>query len=79
MAERLDVSKRTIYRDIQDLTLSGVPVIAEAGLGYRLVEGFRLPPLMFDEEELGAGGRLLWASEGVYRRSFRQWAGLALP
>ncbi len=54
LAERLEVSERTIYRDIQDLSLSGVPVIAEAGLGYRLMKGYRLPPLMFDEEELEA-------------------------
>jgi predicted DNA-binding transcriptional regulator YafY len=54
MAERLEVSERTIYRDIQDLSLSGIPIIAETGLGYRLMEGFRLPPLMFDEEELEA-------------------------
>ncbi|GAB6040662.1 helix-turn-helix transcriptional regulator [Endothiovibrio diazotrophicus] len=54
LAERLEVSTRTVYRDIQDLTLSGIPIIAEAGLGYRLMEGFRLPPLMFDEEELEA-------------------------
>jgi predicted DNA-binding transcriptional regulator YafY len=54
LAERLEVSERTIYRDIQDLSLSGVPIIAEAGLGYRLMKGYRLPPLMFDEEELEA-------------------------
>jgi predicted DNA-binding transcriptional regulator YafY len=54
LAEMLEVSERTIYRDIQDLSVSGIPIIAEAGLGYRLMKGFRLPPLMFDEEELEA-------------------------
>ena len=54
LAELLEVSERTIYRDIQDLSLSGIPIIAEAGMGYRLMEGFRLPPLMFTEEELEA-------------------------
>lgn len=54
LAEQLEVSERTIYRDIQDLSLSGVPIIAETGVGYRLMAGFRLPPLMFDEEELEA-------------------------
>jgi predicted DNA-binding transcriptional regulator YafY len=54
LADLLEVSERTIYRDIQDLSVSGIPIIAEAGLGYRLMEGFRLPPLMFDEEELEA-------------------------
>lgn len=54
LAETLEVSERTIYRDIQDLSLSGIPIIAEAGAGYRLMEGFRLPPLMFDKDELEA-------------------------
>lgn len=54
LANLLEVSERTIYRDIQDLSVSGIPIIAEAGLGYRLMQGFRLPPLMFDEEELEA-------------------------
>jgi predicted DNA-binding transcriptional regulator YafY len=54
LAELLEVSKRTIYRDIQDLSGSGIPIIAEAGMGYRLMKGFRLPPLMFTEEELEA-------------------------
>ena len=40
LAERLDVSVRTIYRDMQDLSLSGVPILGEAGSGYRLLPGF---------------------------------------
>jgi predicted DNA-binding transcriptional regulator YafY len=54
LADELEVSERTIYRDVQDLSLSGIPIVAEAGLGYRLLEGFRLPPLMFNETELEA-------------------------
>lgn len=54
LAERLDVSERTIYRDIQSLVLSGVPVEGEAGVGYRLQPGASLPPLMFSEEEIEA-------------------------
>lgn len=46
LAQRLAVSERTIYRDIRDLSLSGVPVEGEAGSGYRLMAGFDLPPLM---------------------------------
>ncbi len=42
LAERLEVSERTIYRDIRDLSLSGVPVQGEAGSGYRLMPGFDL-------------------------------------
>ena len=54
LAEELEVSERTIYRDIQDLILSGVPIEGEAGIGYRLMKGYHLPPLMFTEEELAA-------------------------
>lgn len=54
LALELEVSERTIYRDIQDLSLSGVPVVGEAGVGYRILKGFTLPPLMFTEEELAA-------------------------
>jgi len=54
LAEELEVSERTIYRDIQDLMLSDVPVYGEPGTGYRLLKGFQMPPLMFDREELAA-------------------------
>ncbi|MES9818205.1 MAG: YafY family protein [Candidatus Thiodiazotropha sp.] len=54
LARMLEVSQRTIYRDIDALSASGVPIEGTAGAGYRLCEGFRLPPLMFDEEELSA-------------------------
>ena len=52
MAEELGVSERTIYRDVQSLQLSGVPIEGEAGVGYRLGKGSHLPPLMFTEEEM---------------------------
>ncbi|GLX78313.1 DNA-binding transcriptional regulator [Thalassotalea insulae] len=52
LAEILEVSERTIYRDIQALMLSGVPIEGEAGVGYRLDARFELPPLMFTSEEL---------------------------
>lgn len=54
LAEQLGVSDRTIYRDIQDLVASGVPIDGEAGVGYRLRRGFQVPPLMFDGAELQA-------------------------
>ena len=54
LAEKLEVSERTIYRDIQDLSLSGVPISGEAGVGYILMKGFQLSPLMFTETELSA-------------------------
>ena len=62
LAERLGVSERTIYRDIRDLSLSGVPVEGEAGSGYRLLAGYDLPPLMLttqESEALMAAIRLL--------------------
>ena len=43
----LEVSERTIYRDIADLQSTGVPIDGEAGIGYLMREGFELPPLMY--------------------------------
>ncbi|WP_298155074.1 YafY family protein [Flavobacterium sp.] len=51
LAERFEVSLRTIYRDIRTLEVSGVPIYSEAGVGYSLMEGYRLPPVMFTREE----------------------------
>jgi predicted DNA-binding transcriptional regulator YafY len=51
LAAKYETSKRTIYRDMQALGENGVPVIAEAGKGYSLVEGYFLPPLTFTSEE----------------------------
>ncbi len=70
LAERLEVSARTIYRDIADLQASGVPIDGEAGVGYVLRTGFELPPLMFTRDEivaLVAGARLI-----------RAWGGAAM-
>ncbi len=60
LANKFDVSLRTIYRDMQALTEAGVPVGAEAGTGYYLVDGYSLPPVMFTEKEANA---LLTASK----------------
>ena len=54
LADTLEASKRTIYRDVQSLILSGVPIEGEAGVGYILHRHFDLPPLMFDAHELEA-------------------------
>lgn len=70
LAEKLEVSERTIYRDIADLIGSGVPIDGEAGVGYLMREGFDLPPLMFTRDEivaLTAGARLI-----------RAWGGAAM-
>lgn len=66
LAENLAVSERTVYRDIRDLALSGVPIEGEAGVGFMLRKGYQIPPLMFNEEELQAlvlGARIVqsWA------------------
>ena len=54
LAQRLEVSLRTVYRDIAQLQHQGVPIEGEAGVGYRLGSGFELPPLMFTQEEASA-------------------------
>ncbi len=64
LAETLEVSVRTIYRDVADLQASRVPVEGEAGLGYMLRSGYELPPLMFSEDEIEAlvfGARMVRA------------------
>ncbi len=54
LSEKFDVSKRTIYRDVKSLIDSGVPIYTEEGKGYKLMEGYNLPPVMFTEEEAAA-------------------------
>lgn len=54
LADRLEVSERTVYRDVADLQRQGVPIEGEAGVGYRLGKGFDLPPLMFSTQEAQA-------------------------
>ena len=68
LAEKLQVSHRTIYRDIQDLQLSGMPIAGEAGVGYTLRRDLDIPPLMFDREEITAlvlGARMVEAWGGT--------------
>ncbi|MEP2781792.1 MAG: YafY family protein [Pseudoruegeria sp.] len=70
LAERLEVSERTIYRDIADLVGTGVPIEGEAGVGYVMRSGYDLPPLMFNRDELVAlvaGARMV-----------REWGGATM-
>ncbi len=70
LADKLEVSERTIYRDIVDLQGSGVPVEGEAGVGYIMRDGYDLPPLMFTRDEIAAlvaGARMV-----------RAWGGLSM-
>jgi predicted DNA-binding transcriptional regulator YafY len=54
VADRFDISLRTVYRDIRALEEAGVPICAEAGLGYYLMDHYHLPPVMFTNEEASA-------------------------
>lgn len=51
LSERFGVSVRTIYRDIRALEAAGLPIVTEEGRGYSIMEGYKLPPVMFTEEE----------------------------
>jgi predicted DNA-binding transcriptional regulator YafY len=68
LAERLEISERTVYRDVADLISCGVPIDGEAGVGYIMRAGFELPPLMFTRDELAAltlGARFVKAWGGA--------------
>ena len=54
LASKFDISKRTIYRDIKALEQSGVPVLTEEGKGYTLMDGYKIPPVMFTEKQVNA-------------------------
>jgi predicted DNA-binding transcriptional regulator YafY len=54
LAEKFDVSTKTIYRDIKVLEQAGVPILTEEGKGYSLMEGYRIAPVMFTESEANA-------------------------
>ncbi|SIT84748.1 WYL domain-containing protein [Yoonia rosea] len=68
LAEKLEVTPRTIYRDVAHLIGSGVPIEGEAGVGYLMRDGYDLPPLMFTQEEIVAlvsGARILQSWGGT--------------
>lgn len=54
IADRFGISLRTVYRDIRTLEEAGIPMIGEAGIGYSIMDGYRLPPVMFTKEEATA-------------------------
>lgn len=54
IADRFNISLRTVYRDIKTLEEAGIPLMGEAGVGYSIVDGYRLPPVMFTREEATA-------------------------
>ena len=62
LAEHFEVTERTVYRDVAALSEAGVPIAGEAGVGYTLMKGYHLPPVMFTAEEassLFVGGELV--------------------
>ena len=72
LAEQLEVSERTVYRDVQALIARRVPIDGEAGVGYSLRKGYDLPPLMFHADELEAlvfGARIVksWSDSEMAR------------
>ena len=72
LAGKLEVSERTIYRDVADLIGSGVPIEGEAGVGYVMRAGYEVPPLMFTRSEVAAlvtGARMVraWGGEDLAR------------
>lgn len=65
LADQFAVTERTIYRDIRTLENAGVPIGAEAGVGYFLEKGYRLPPVCFTTDEAASlllGEKLLMQS-----------------
>jgi predicted DNA-binding transcriptional regulator YafY len=54
LAAKFGVSTRTIYRDLKALEQAGVPILSEDGKGYTLMEGYKMPPIMFTEGEANA-------------------------
>lgn len=74
IADKFSISLRTVYRDIRALEEAGVPVAGEAGFGYRLMEGYKLPPVMFNEDEASAlltAGKLMQSmSDGTSSKHY---------
>lgn len=78
LAADFEISVRTVYRDLAALGEAGVPLMAEAGIGYSLVKGYHLPPVMFTSEEASAlfiGSKLV---ENLTDASLRKQMGSAL-
>lgn len=72
LAGRYDISNRTVYRDLNALQEAGVPIGSEPGKGYFLVQGYHLPPVMFNKKEAAALlERVQTLSEELFRHHRR--------
>ncbi len=71
IAEKHNVSIRTVYRDIRTLENSGIPIVTEEGKGYSLTQGFNLPPIMFTEKEANA---LITAEQLILKNKDKSFA-----
>lgn len=78
LSNRFSISLRTVYRDVRALEQAGIPVIGEAGIGYRLMEGFKLPPIMFNEDEASALLTAAKLMDSLTDRSSSKYYGSAL-
>lgn len=78
MAEHFGLSVRTIYRDLAAIAEAGVPIMAEAGLGYRLMKGYLLPPVNFSEQEAMALSTGLMLAQRMTSQSYLQLMQSAL-
>lgn len=72
IAEHFEVSVRTVYRDLAALGEAGVPIVAEAGVGYSLMRGYHMPPVMFTEDEAAALFMSCEATDQIADGSLRQ-------
>ena len=80
LARRFEVSVRTVYRDVQALSAGGVPIASLPGKGYRLLDGYFLPPVTFTADEaavLALGGRFV--RDRVDAGLRRRWGGWRSP
>ena len=75
-AEELEVSKRTVYRDVADLMGQRVPIEGEAGLGYLLASDYDMPPLMLTPDEIEA---VVLGAQWVAGRSDKVLSNAACP
>lgn len=76
IAAHFEISTRTVYRDVRALCEAGVPIAAEAGEGYSLVEGYHLPPVMFTTSEASA---LFLGGNSTVSRNFAEENFSACP